>query len=650
MSGTIPAQCFAAIGALVVAVPSLALSIGSSRASEGGGKIVFVAGGDILAANADGTGVRRLAADGSDSTVSSNGSKIAFGRIRADGEEVIVAMNADGTAQRRVGAAEGTFPVWSPDGTRIAYAGDPFRDDSIYVVTLDGGATRRIAADAGRFGLTWSPDGTQIAYGLTDGIALVRINSSEKRVLPTDSGKDPWRPAWSPDGSRIAFLSNGLYVTNVDGSGETKLADADGPPTPKWSPDGRQILFGRDDQIYLINADGSGERRLTHSAWGEQFDAPVWSPDGSRIAFLRGRFSSFAENDVWVMKADGSGSHVLATPLALDGLGGDSPSWVPGQVSGTVTSGALRLVAIDPKRRLSDLPPIAAPFTADGTRVATAAPCIATWDARTGHLAGLESTCGDTAEAAVARERTGWIDDEQEGHSIDQSILFVGQTGARQRKAAFADHLQGDYLANLFGDESRLVFNTWHETRSAVTQARLWRVDGKRKTLVRSGADALPVVAVDGDRIVTLRANGRLTLLSGEGQRLGALSLGRGINGVRLDAAQLVVLRRATLEVYDLSSGRLVRRRSTQHGISGVVRLEDVDRGVAVYVAGLTIHLLRLSDGRDIALRLDDEGSEAHAQLEPAGLFYAYNQAWTTKPGRLGFVPRSAIELRLGQA
>jgi hypothetical protein len=84
--------------------------------------------------------------------------------------------------------------------------------------------------------------------------------------------------------------------------------------------------------------------------------------------------------------------------------------------------------------------------------------------------------------------------------------------------------------------------------------------------------------------------------------------------------------------------------------VSGDIRLEDVDEGLAVYVAGLAIHVLRLSDGRDITLRLVDEGSEARAQLEPEGLFYAYNQAWTTRPGRLGFVPLREIERQLGAA
>jgi hypothetical protein len=401
----------------------------------------------------------------------------------------------------------------------------------------------------------------------------------------------------------------------------------------------------------VINSDGSGERRLTRRAWGEYFDAPVWSPDGTQIAFLRGRSSDcHCDFDVWIMNADGSKPHVLVTPLAQDGLGDDSPSWTLGKMSGTTGHRAPRPVTLAPTRRLSDLAPVSCCLAADGTRAAV--PCLATWDVATGRLQRAEPACG--YPIAVAGLLTAWIEDEIGPYhdSFDRYHLFVKRAGARPRELAVAYHfgLTGAQIDNLFGDGSLLVFNTWRQKRSGVTQARLWRLEEKRKTLLRSGADALPVVAVDGDRIVTLRRDGKLTLFSGEGKRLKVLSLGRGIEGVQLDGKQLVVLRRAILEIYDLGSGRLIRRRSSQPGISGQVRLEDVDHGIAVYVAGLAIHLLRLSDGRDVALRLEDEGSEAHAQLEPAGLFYVYNQAWTTKPGRLGFVPLREVERRLKEA
>jgi Tol biopolymer transport system component len=647
------------IGALLLVVASAFVTswIGSAHASRGAGKIVFAGEENgyelnILAVSADGTGLRRLAVNGGDPTVSPDGTQIAFSRNTNDAQ-YIVAMSADGTRQRRVGDANGESPVWSPDGAHIAYAGEALLDSSIYVVNANGATTRRVAADAESFGFAWSPNGKQIAYGTKIGIALIRVDGTGKQVLPTDSGEDPWRPAWSPDGTRIAFLNGGaLYVTNVDGSGETPLTDASYDTTPSWSPNGRQILFARDNEndnneIYVINANGTGERRLTRSMWGENFDAPVWSPDGTQIAFLRGRLSGCCgANDVWIMNIDGSGKHAVTTPLAQDGLGDALPVWTLGRVRGSGGGGGPRMVTLAPKRRLSALAPVSSPLAADGTRAAMALGCsLDAWDPGTGRLDRAATSCieDSTVEPAVAGKVTAWILDEAEGNDLDQSTLFVKQAGAQPTEEAVAEHLQGEFLANLFGDGSLLVFNTWRGTWSDRTEEQLWRLEGSQKTLVRSGDDA-EVVAVDDVGIVTLRADGRLTLLSADGKTLRTLSLGPGIQDVQLDGAELVVLRRARLEIYDLRSGRLARRRPTQLGISGNVRLEDVDQGIAVYVAGLAVHVLRLSDGRDVTLRLKDEGSEAHAQLEPAGLFYAYNQAWTTKPGRLGFVPLRAIE------
>jgi hypothetical protein len=350
------------------------------------------------------------------------------------------------------------------------------------------------------------------------------------------------------------------------------------------------------------------------------------------------------------MNADGSGSHVLVTPLAQDGLNDWSAVWAPGSVIGPGRK-IPRFVALRPSRSLSRLAPVSSSLAADGSRAATAVgSAVAIWDARTGRLD--RSTAYGLAKPAVAGKLSAWLLDEVGATSTSpqQSTLFVKRPGSRLRKEAVAFYyglFRGNYLDNLFGDGSLLVFNTWHQKQSEVTQARLWRIDETRKTVVRSGADALPVVAVDDGRIATLGEDGKLTLLNADGRLLRTLSVGRDVDAVRLDGSRLVLLKGAELEVRDAGSGRLLRRRPIQLGVSGRVQLEDVDSGLAVYVAGLAIHVLRLSDGRDVTLRLDAEGSEAHAQLEPEGLFYAYNQAWTTTPGRLGFVPLTEIGRRL---
>jgi Tol biopolymer transport system component len=102
-------------------------------------------------------------------------------------------------------------------------------------------------------------------------------------------------PAWSPDGTRIAFSSERdgnaeIYVMKADGSGVTRLTNTkadDGDPS--WSPDGKRIAFvsGRNGkaEIFTMNADGSDQKTLVSMDRGDAVD-PRWSPDGATIAFV----------------------------------------------------------------------------------------------------------------------------------------------------------------------------------------------------------------------------------------------------------------------------------------------------------------------------------------------------------------------------
>ena len=137
-------------------------------------------------------------------------------------------------------------------------------------------------------------------------------------------------PAWSPDGRKLAFVSDRdgasfwgeareISVVNADGSGRRNLtgnpaSDSD----PAWSPDGRKIAFVSNFEIYVMNADGSRQQNLTRDPARDL--APAWSPDGKRIVFERrlgrqeyggpacGRASIF---EVHVMNADGNGQRRL---------------------------------------------------------------------------------------------------------------------------------------------------------------------------------------------------------------------------------------------------------------------------------------------------------------------------------------------------
>ena len=145
----------------------------------------------------------------------------------------------------------------------------------------------------------------------------------------------PWHdyPAWSPDGTKIAFTTDRagdwstweVYVMNADGSNQQILADQ---PTsngfPSWSPDGAKIAFhkvhdGRVD-IYVMDADGSNQQAITHSTSSDEDSwIAAWSPDGTKIAFER------ATNEIWVMDADGSNPLNLTNDPAFD----QTAAWSP---------------------------------------------------------------------------------------------------------------------------------------------------------------------------------------------------------------------------------------------------------------------------------------------------------------------------------
>jgi Tol biopolymer transport system component len=310
-----------------------------------------------------------LAAVGSaEATFPGTNGRIAYESDGRSGAE-IQSINPDGTGRINLtgnNAFDDRYAAWSSDGEKVAYVsgGDEgFGSDSLsdlYVMNADGSGKTWLTetADFDEAEPTWPPDGTRIAftrveyhrddvgghyhYYETYGVHAINADGTGE-VRLTDDAKGGHDPAWSPDGTRIAFSSSrgttprttGLEIYVMDPSPEgpsnepVRLTSTRSANTaPDWSPDGTKIAFesGRDrprshdftPEIYTMNADGTGQTRLTRKGW---YSDPVWSPDGKRLAFERG--------GIYTMKAAPLGDGSSARLVATSKYGVARPDWQP---------------------------------------------------------------------------------------------------------------------------------------------------------------------------------------------------------------------------------------------------------------------------------------------------------------------------------
>jgi Tol biopolymer transport system component len=202
-------------------------------------------------------------------------------------------------------------PDWSQNG-RLAATDDIYRSEGTgesNVEILRPKPTRTVPCCISGFaGMpSWAPDGRRLVLVgiqyfepyVEGGLEVWREESNDTVTL-TDQLSGDGSPAWSPDGSWIAFSrSEGgdqpptLYLIHPDGSGLRGITNAHAE-NPSWSPDGRLIAFDDGARIALVRRDGTG---LTYPP-GLRGVNPAWSPAGRTIAFER-------SGDLWLADASG---------------------------------------------------------------------------------------------------------------------------------------------------------------------------------------------------------------------------------------------------------------------------------------------------------------------------------------------------------
>jgi Tol biopolymer transport system component len=250
-------------------------------------------------------------------------------------------INADNSGRTRLtnDSATESRPTWSPDAKQIAYVSNGAASASLKLLRL---SDRRITtvhtwpSDITVLEPAWSPDGKQIAFSLGQNqafnIAVIQTNGTNLRNL-TSTGINR-HPSWSSDGTQLVYSSrhgsfSHIYTMNADGTQESQLTNQSTLDyQPAWSPDGSRIAFTSGcldgssslyESIYIIQADGSGRTHIPvpESFGGGQYDSqtqPSWSPDGTQIAYTQSFFKGSA---IVIVNLDGSGFSLLGDPLDI---------------------------------------------------------------------------------------------------------------------------------------------------------------------------------------------------------------------------------------------------------------------------------------------------------------------------------------------
>lgn len=253
--------------------------------------------------------------------------------VNVKGSRVVRVQHADGTyVDGKPGLIQG--PSWTADGKYVVYSKYFDRKEEVLSV-YSRDPEFRLLALANLLFPAIAPKGDDIAVSINStAIALMKQDGSGRRILFQEKDGLALAPAWSPDGSRIAF-SEGIYfpgptrptaqvdVMNSDGTALRKLTpEGSNSGFPSWSPDGLKLVYEQDGRL-VIQTLATGECVNLTNPEGQRDNFPRWSPKGDWITFTSNREAD-QEYRIYLIRPDGSGLHRLT-----DSPGDAHASWSP---------------------------------------------------------------------------------------------------------------------------------------------------------------------------------------------------------------------------------------------------------------------------------------------------------------------------------
>jgi Tol biopolymer transport system component len=630
----------------------------------------------------DGTGLVRLppgtAPYGTAAAWSPDGTKA----LVAGDKSAYVLDRANGVRERiripRLDPGDTGVAPWSPDGERLLLS----TDRGNVVLDVKSGGWHAIATpDEPGEPAVWSGDGKQLLF--TSGVDLREApvdGGPARTIVGVPNVESVYDPMSSADGAWFSFgadagLREGLYVVRSDGTHLHRIARSF-DLSSAWSPTGERLAYALSNGVVVVDLANGRLRRLTNERLDDPAnEPPVWSPDGRWILYRRTDLDAGAtwqdHLQLWVVRSDGSGRHPVTHAFPVDY--GDSAVWVPADLKGTAAPKP-SLVSLRSAQAITTALPIVA-LAADGERAAvvqgfgTAADFgntggrvgpIVLWDPRRRTTARVPvHGCSSADDVLLAAGRVGYdCDNSSEGYDFDHALRL----GSTQLVHLHGGEFAGEFLDGIVAHGRTVAFGLLSQTVDVNRfrfhrRTRIWESTAGRTKAVRTFRGEADLLALDDGRLAVepvpcgssrYCGSGTTVRVFAPGERKQTFAVdGRPVLGAALEGPRLVVLQRRRLTVFDLGSGHRRAMWPVQLGFRPAAELEDAAGDLVLYVVGAAIHVLRLSDGRDVVIRTPNATEPVFARLVPSGLFYAFNVAYAKRPGRLAFVTRSALDRAL---